>query len=255
MSPLFDVEGKVCLVTGSSRGIGRATVWRLAEAGARVTVSSRKAEACERVAAEINAAFGDGAAIAVPCNVSQKDQLQALVERTREAFGPIDVAVANAGTNPHFGPSETLEDGAFLKIFQTNVMAVHWLFHLVLPEMRARRQGRLIVISSNSAFMGQTALGPYSISKAADLQLVRNFSKEFGPEGITVNAVAPGLIRTDMSRALWENPEILEGATQGSDLRRIGEPDEIAGAVLFLASPAAAFMTGQCLVADGGVVC
>jgi NAD(P)-dependent dehydrogenase (short-subunit alcohol dehydrogenase family) len=254
VSPLFDVRGKVCLVTGSTRGIGKAMVWRLAEAGARVTVSSRKAEACEQVASEINAAFGDGSAIAVPCNASDKAQLQTLVDQTREAFGPIDVAIANAGTNPHFGPSETLQDSAFLKILQTNLVAVHWLFHMVLPEMRARRQGRLIVTSSNSAFMGQTALGAYSISKAADLQLVRNFSKEFGPEGITVNAIAPGLVRTDMSRALWEDPEILRGATQGSDLRRIGEPDEIAGLALFLASPASGFMTGQCLVADGGVV-
>lgn len=247
---LFDLKGKVAIITGSSRGIGRAIALRMAEQGAKVVVSSRKAEACETVAGEIRAAGGE--AIVVPCNVSDKAQLQALVDATLKQWGRIDILVCNAAVNPFFGPSKDIPDEAFDKIMAVNIKSNHWLANMVAPGMAERGDGAIIVISSVGGLFGSNTLGAYGISKAADMQLVRNLAVEWGPQNVRANCIAPGLIRTDFARALWENPDIAKKATKGYALRRIGEPDEIAGAAVFLGSAAGRFMTGQTMVIDGG---
>lgn len=247
---LFDLRDKVAIITGSSRGIGRAIALRLAEHGARVVVSSRKAEACEKVADEIRQAGGQ--AIVVPCNVSDKAQLQALVDATVKQWGRVDILVCNAAVNPFFGPSKDIPDDAFDKIMAVNIKSNHWLANMVAPGMAERGDGAIIVISSVGGLFGSNTLGAYGISKAADMQLVRNLAVEWGPQNVRANCIAPGLIRTDFARALWENPDIAKKATKGYALRRIGEPDEIAGAAVFLSSAAGRFMTGQTMVIDGG---
>jgi len=247
---LFDLSNKVAIITGSSRGIGRAIAIRMAQHGAKVVISSRKAEACEKVAAEIKDAGGE--AIVVPCNVSDKAQLQALVDATVKQWGRVDVLVCNAAVNPFFGPSKDIPDDAFDKIMAVNIKSNHWLANMVAPGMAERGSGTIIVISSVGGLFGSNTLGAYGISKAADMQLVRNLAVEWGPQNVRANCIAPGLVRTDFARALWENPEIAKKATKGYALRRIGEPDEIAGAAVFLASAAGQFMTGQTMVIDGG---
>jgi NAD(P)-dependent dehydrogenase (short-subunit alcohol dehydrogenase family) len=251
---LFDLSGKVALVTGSSKGIGEAIVKRLAEHGARVIVSSRKADACALVAAEINEKFGRGKEVAraIPCNISYKEQLEALVKGARDAFGRIDILVCNAAVNPYFGAMAGCPDDAFDKIMGANVRSNFWLANLVLPEMAARKDGVVIIVSSIGGLKGSSLLGVYGISKAADFQLARNIAVEYGPHNVRANAIAPGLIKTHFAKALWENEEILKATNAGTPLRRIGMPDEIAGAAVFLASPAGAYMTGQALVVDGG---
>ncbi|HWE06408.1 MAG TPA: SDR family oxidoreductase [Rhizomicrobium sp.] len=249
---LFDLTGKVALVTGSTRGIGEAIVHRLAEHGAKVVVSSRKADACERVAAAINKARGGDVALPVPCNINYKEQLQALVAATRAKWQRIDVLVCNAAINPYFGPQMEMTDDAFDKIMGANVRSNHWLCQLVIPEMAERREGSVVIVSSIGGLRGSPVIGAYCISKAADMQLARNLAVEYGPQNVRVNCIAPGLVKTDFARALWENPEILKRSTSGAPLRRIGEADEIAGAAVFLASKAGAFMTGQTIVIDGG---
>ncbi|SRR5579885_792796 len=250
---LFDLEGKVALVTGSTKGIGEAIAHRLAEHGANVVVSSRKADACARVADAINKACGREAAIPVPCNINYKEQLQNLVAQTHTKWGKIDVLVCNAALNPYFGPGMNIPDEAFDKIMGANVRSNHWLCQMVLPEMVERNDGSIIIVSSIGGLRGSPVIGAYCISKAADFQLARNIAVEYGPHNIRANCIAPGLIKTDFARALWENPEILKRSTANAPLRRIGEPDEIAGAAVFLASRAGAFMTGQAIVIDGGV--
>lgn len=249
---LFDLTGKIALVTGSTRGIGEAIVRRLAEHGAKVVVSSRKADACERVASAINDAYGGDVALPVPCNINYKHQLEDLVATTRTKWGRIDVLVCNAALNPYFGPQLDMPDEAFDKIMAANVRSNHWLCQLVVPEMAGRRDGAVIIVSSIGGLKGSSVIGAYCISKAADFQLARNLAVEYGPMNIRVNCIAPGLIRTDFARALWENPDILKASTSDTPLRRIGEPDEIAGAAVFLASKAGSFMTGQVIVIDGG---
>jgi NAD(P)-dependent dehydrogenase (short-subunit alcohol dehydrogenase family) len=249
---LFDLSGKVALVTGSTKGIGEAIVHRLAEHGAKVVVSSRKADACEKVAADINKARGAKVAAPIPCNINYKEQLQNLVAETRKTFGKIDVLVCNAALNPYFGPQMDIPDDAFDKIMGANVRSNHWLCQLVLPEMVERKDGSIIIVSSIGGLRGSAVLGAYCISKAADFQLARNIAVEYGPHNIRANCIAPGLIKTDFAKALWDNPEILKRSTAGAPLRRIGDPDEIAGAAVFLASKAGAFTTGQSVVIDGG---
>lgn len=249
---LFDLTGKVAIITGSSRGIGKAIAERMAQHGAKVTISSRKAGPCEEVAEAINAAHGEGTAIAVPANISSKDDLQRLVDETRAAFGKVDILVCNAASNPYFGPMSGISDDQFRKILDNNVIANNWLISMVTPEMEERKDGAIIIVSSIGGLRGNVVIGAYNISKAADFQLARNLAHELGPHNIRVNCIAPGLIKTDFARALWENPEILKRSTEGVPLRRIGEPDEIAGAAVFLASPAGTFMTGQAIVVDGG---
>jgi NAD(P)-dependent dehydrogenase (short-subunit alcohol dehydrogenase family) len=253
---LFDLSGKVALVTGSTKGIGEAIVHRLAEHGAKVVVSSRKPDACERVAAEVSQAFGNGRDIAVPipCNIGYKDQIEQLVSQARGRFGRIDILVCNAAVNPHFGPQMAVSDSAFDKTMSVNVHSNHWLCQLVLPEMVERRDGSIIVISSIAGLRATLGLGIYGLSKAADFQLARNIAVEYGPYNIRANCIAPGLVKTDFARALWENPDILQRSTERAPMRRMGEPDEIAGAAVFLASKASGFMTGQTIIIDGGVM-
>ena len=253
MRDLFDLSGRVAIVTGSSRGIGRAIVARLAEHGAKVVVSSRKAPACEEAVQAINVKLGREAAIPIPANISSKEELQRLVDATLKAFGRIDILVCNAASNPYYGPMSGIEDDQFRKILENNVIANNWLMQMAAPGMIERKDGAIILVSSIGGLKGSPVIGAYNISKAADLQLARNLAVEWGPHNIRVNCIAPGLVRTDFARALWENPDILKSVTRASPLRRIGEPDEIAGAAVFLASPAASFMTGQTIVVDGGI--
>jgi NAD(P)-dependent dehydrogenase (short-subunit alcohol dehydrogenase family) len=252
MANLFDLSGKTAVVTGSSRGIGKAIAHRLAEHGANVVVSSRKPDACAAAVAEINAAVGRDAAIAIPANIAAKEALQNLVNETERAFGAIDILVCNAASNPYFGPMGAMSDEQFTKILQNNIVSNHWLIQMAAPAMRDRKDGSIIIISSIGGLRGTEVLGAYAISKAADMQLARNLAGEFGPDNVRVNTIAPGLIKTDFARALWDNPEILKRATERAPLRRIGEPDEIAGMAVFLASRAGAFTTGQTFVIDGG---
>ena len=249
---LFDMTGQVALITGSSRGIGKAIAEEMAEQGAKVVISSRKQDACEAVAAELNAKYGAGTAIAVAANISSKDALQHLVDETRRAFGKITALVCNAASNPYYGPASGIEDEQFRKIMDNNILSNHWLINMVAPEMMERGEGSVTIISSIGGLKGSTVIGAYCISKAADMQMARNLADEFGPKGVRVNCIAPGLIRTDFARALWENPDTLARSTARSPLRRIGEPEEIAGAAVFLASRAGAFTTGQTFVIDGG---
>jgi NAD(P)-dependent dehydrogenase (short-subunit alcohol dehydrogenase family) len=248
---LFDLSGKVAIVTGSTKGIGRAIAERLAEHGAKVAISSRKAAMCEEVAAAINAKH-PGAAIAVPANISSKDDLQRLVDETRTAFGKVDILVCNAASNPYYGPMKGLSDEAFRKILDNNIVSNHWLIHMVAPEMGARKDGAIVIVSSIGGLRGSGLLGAYAISKAADMQLARNLAQELSPDNIRVNCIAPGLVKTDFARALWDTHEAEHRASFATPLRRLGEPDDIAGAAVFLASRAGAWMTGQTIVVDGG---
>lgn len=250
---LFDLSGKVAIVTGSSRGIGQAIAEEYADHGARVVITSRNIEPCEAVAAGINAKH-PGAAIAVSASLSSKESLQAMVDAGRAAFGPIDILVCNAASNPHYGPMETISDEALRKTLDHNIVAQHWLITMVAPEMRARQSGSIILVSSIGGLRGSTILGAYAITKAADIQMVKNLAREFGPANVRINAIAPGLVKTDFARALWENPDNLKASVSNACLGRIGEPREIAGAAVFLGSNAASFMTGQTMVLDGGVV-
>ena len=224
----------------------------MAEHGAKVVISSRKQDACDEVAHAINAQHGDERAIAVAANISSKDDLQNLVDETRKAFGRIDVLVCNAASNPYYGPMAGISDEQFRKILENNVIANHWLISMVAPEMLERGEGSIIIVSSIGGLTSSTMIGAYNISKAADFQLARNLAAEFGPKGVRVNCIAPGLVKTDFARALWENPDTLKAVTRSTPLRRIGEPHEIAGAAVYLASPASTFMTGQAMIVDGG---
>ena len=249
---LFDMTGQVALITGSSRGIGKAIAEEMAVHGAKVVISSRKQDACDAVAAEINARHGAGTAIAVAANISAKDALQNLVDETRKVFGKVTALVCNAASNPYYGPAAGIADDQFRKIMDNNILSNHWLIHMVAPEMTARGEGSITIISSIGGLKGSTVIGAYCISKAADMQMARNLADEFGPQGVRINCIAPGIIRTDFARALWENPDTLARSTARSPLRRIGEPEEIAGAAVFLASRAGGFTTGQTFVIDGG---
>lgn len=249
---LFDMTGQVAIITGSSRGIGKAIAEEMAVQGAKVVISSRKQDACNAVAAEINARHGEGTAIAIAANISSKESLQALVDETRKSFGKITTLVCNAASNPYYGPALGITDEQFRKILDNNILSNHWLVSMVAPEMLERGEGSITIISSIGGLKGSPIIGAYGISKAADMQMARNFATEFGSRGVRVNCIAPGLIRTDMARALWEEPETLKKSTAAAALKRIGEPPEIAGAVVFLASRAGAFTTGQTIVCDGG---
>jgi NAD(P)-dependent dehydrogenase (short-subunit alcohol dehydrogenase family) len=250
---LFDLTGKVALITGSSRGIGRAIALRMAEHGARVVVSSRKQDACQAVVDEIAATHGPDRAVAIAASISSKDALETLVRKTESHFGVIDILVCNAASNPYFGPLAGIGDDQFRKILDNNILSNHWLIQLTAPKMIERRDGAIIIVSSIGGLKGSPSIGAYNVSKAADMQLARNYAVEYGPHNVRVNCIAPGLVRTDFARALWEDPATLKAATRTAPLRRIGEPDEIAGAAVFLASAAGHFVTGQVLVVDGGV--
>ena len=250
-SSLFDLSGKVALITGSSRGIGRAIAEAMAESGAKVVISGRKAESCQAAATEMTAR--GHAVLAVPGNVSSKDDLQRLVDTTLAKWGRIDILVCNAGINPVYGPLTSVSDAAFDKVMGTNVRSTFWLCNMVIPQMAARHDGAVILMASIAGLRGNSVIGTYGISKAAEMQLARNLALEWGPQNIRVNAIAPGIVKTEFARALWEDEERLKRVEAMAPLRRIGEPREIAGIAVFLASAAGTFVTGQTIVADGGV--
>jgi NAD(P)-dependent dehydrogenase (short-subunit alcohol dehydrogenase family) len=249
---LFNLRGKGAIVTGSSRGIGRAIAEALATQGANVVISSRKAPACEAVADAINAEHGAGRAVALPANISSRDELAALAAGAIATFHRIDILVCNAASNPYYGPLSGIRDEQFRKVLDNNILANHWLIQLVAPQMIERRDGSIIIISSIGGLHGSAVIGAYNISKAADFQLARNLAVEFGPHNVRVNCIAPGLVKTDFARALWDNPQTLERTLAKTPLRRIGQPEDIAGAAVFLASDQASFITGQVVVVDGG---
>ncbi len=246
----FRLDGQVALITGSSRGIGKAIAQQLARAGAKVVISSRKLDACEAVRDEIKAEGHE--AIAVACNVGKREELEALVARTLDTWGRIDVLVANAAVNPHYGPLATISEDAWNKVLGSNLTATLHLANRVLPQMAERGKGSMILLSSVSAFLGTALLGAYAVSKAAEAQLARNLAVEWGRKGIRVNAIAPGVIETDFAKALWENPEARRMIENGNCIGRLGQPEDVAGLAVFLASDAASFITGQTLLVDGG---
>jgi len=250
MTP-FDLTNKVAIITGSSRGIGRSIAETMAGLGAKVVVSSRRAEACESVAVAIRERGGE--ATVIPCNVSRKNEVEALVAGTLAHYGRIDILVCNAAVNPVFGPLAQLSDEAFDKIMGANVKSNIWLANLVIPGMAARGGGAVVIISSIGGLRGSDMLGAYGISKAADFALARALAVEWGPRNVRVNCIAPGLVKTDFARALWEDEARLAVRTARTPLRRIGLPEEIGPIAAFLASPAASFITGEIIVADGGV--
>ncbi|MCC5859442.1 MAG: SDR family oxidoreductase [Ectothiorhodospiraceae bacterium] len=247
---MFDLNGKVALITGSSRGIGRSIAEVYARHGAKVVISSRKPEPCRDVAEAIRADGGE--AIAIPCHIGRREELQTLVDKTLETWGQIDILVCNAATNPVYGPMSEISEEAFDKIMATNVKSTWQLCNRVIPQMAERKDGAVILLSSIAGLRGSLTIGTYGMSKAAEAGLARNLALEWGPSNIRVNAIAPGLIRTDFAKALWEDPERLERVENRTPLRRIGEPEDIAGVALFLASRAGAYVTGQTIVADGG---
>ncbi len=249
---LFDMSGKVALITGSTKGIGRAIAEALAAHGAKVVISSRKQAKCEEVAGAIKAEGGE--AVAIPCNVSRVEHLRALVDATIKHWGGIDTLVCNAAVNPHIGPMSTITDEAYDKIMNTNVKNNLWLCNMVLPGMAERGGGAVIIVSSVGGFKGHGMIGVYNISKAADLQLARNLAVEWGPKGIRANCICPAVVKTDMARALWDDPEVQKQLTEVYPLRRLGEPEDIAGAAVFLASRAGAWTTGQGIIVDGGIL-
>ena len=248
---LFDLTGKVAIVTGPRAGIGKAIAERLAEHGAKVVISSRKAGPCEEVAAAINAEH-PGAAIAVPANISSKDDLQRLVDETRKAFGKVDILVCNAASNPYYGPMSGISDDAFRKILDNNIVSNNWLINMVAPEMKERKDGAIVIISSIGGLRGTAVIGAYAISKAADMQLARNLAQELSPDNIRVNCIAPGPGQDRLRQAPCGTRRGRAPLQPHTPLRRLGEPDDIAGAAVFLASRAGAWMTGQTVVIDGG---
>ncbi|MBM4220375.1 MAG: SDR family oxidoreductase [Gammaproteobacteria bacterium] len=248
---MFELTGKVAIITGSSRGIGRSIAENMARAGARVVISSRKADACSATADAIRSAGGE--AIAVPCNISDKEQLRALVDKTLAEWGRIDILVCNAAVNPYFGPMSGMPDDAYDKIMNSNVRSNFWLCNMAAPHLVAGGDGSIVIVSSIGGNPRSGSLAVYGMSKAADFSLVKSLAIEWGPKGVRANCIAPGLIKTDMSRALWENPKLLKNVEEGTPVRRIGLPDDIGGVAVFLASKAAAYLTGQTIVVDGGI--
>jgi NAD(P)-dependent dehydrogenase (short-subunit alcohol dehydrogenase family) len=248
---LFDLSGKVALVTGATRGIGRSIAEELARAGARIALCSRKIEACEQAESELTQLGFD--VLARPCNVSRREELQGLVDAAAARWGGIDIVVANAASNPYYGPLTGIADDAFDKILADNLKSVLWLAAMTLPGMAKRGGGSFILVGSIGGILANTVIGAYGISKAAGHHLVRNLAAEWGPKNVRVNAIAPGLVRTEFARALWEDEKRRADRIAATPLRRLGEPRDIGGIAVFLASPAAAFITGQCIVADGGV--
>ncbi len=247
---IFDLQGKVAIVTGSSRGIGKSIAEQLARAGASVMVSSRKRDAAEAVAEALR---GEGlSALAIAANISRLDDVDALVATTRKEFGPIDILVCNAASNPYYGPTTGLTDEVFAKVMHNNVLSAIWLCNRVRPDMAAKRDGAIVLVSSIGGLHGSAVIGAYNLSKAADMQLARNLAVEFGPDNIRVNCIAPGVVRTDFARAIHEDPAVRVMVESELPLRRIGEPDDIGGIAVMLASRAGAYITGQAIVVDGG---
>ena len=249
---LFNLKNKSILVTGSSKGIGKAIAYQCAEHGAKVIISSRKLDICEQTAKEINTKLGTEVAYAIPANISDDNQIENLVNETRKKIGKIDVLICNAATNPFMGSMLDMPIEKFDKVMHNNIRSNQILCNLVLPEMISKEDGSIIIISSIAAIKGSPILGAYNISKAADVMIVKNIAAEFGHKNIRANSIAPGLIKTDFAKALWENPDILKTVLSSTPMQRIGVPDEIAGVAVMLASKAGNYINGQTIVVDGG---
>ena len=249
---LFNLKNKSILITGSSRGIGKSIAHQCALHGANVIISSRKIDACKNTANEINKDIGNEVAFPISASISDEEQLINLVEQTRKKLGKIDVLVCNAATNPFMGSMLDMPSDKFDKVMNNNIKSNQILCNLVLPEMIDREDGAIIIISSIAAIKGSPILGAYNISKAADVMIVKNIAAEFGHKNIRANSIAPGLIKTDFAKALWENPDILKTVLNSTPMQRIGEPDEIAGVAVMLASNAGNYINGQTIVVDGG---
>lgn len=247
---LFDLTGKVAVITGSTRGIGRGIAEQFARRGASVVISSRKADICEEVRDAIVAT--GRTATAIPCNISDKSQLAALVDGTVTAYGGIDIVVCNAAVNPYFGPLANITDDQYDKIMNSNVRSNLWLCNMALPHVAARGGGACIIISSIAGLKGSRLLGAYGLSKAADFQLARNLAVEWGPKNVRVNAIAPGVIKTDFAKALYEDPKMEAFVTKQYPIGRLGVVDDVSGVAVMLASRAGAFISGQGIVVDGG---
>jgi len=246
----FSLEGKIAIVTGSTRGIGRAAVRMLARRGATVVVSSRKPDACAAVCAEL---LAEGLrAIAVPAHVGRKEECCRLVEETVSRLGRLDIVVANAAVNPVFEAVSRLEDDAWHKVIDTNLTGAWHLARHALPAIADQAGGAMVFVSSINGQFAVPQSGAYGVSKAGIEQLTRQLAIEWGDRNIRVNAVAPGTTRTDMIRALTEDPSFVAAVEARTPLRRIGEPEDVAAAILFLASDAARHITGQILTVDGG---
>ena len=250
---LFNLKNKSFLITGSSKGIGKAIAFEAAKEGAKVIISSRKINICNKTANEINEHVGTEVAFPIAANIGDESQLKDLVSETNKTLGKIDVLVCNAATNPFMGSMEDIPSEVFDKIMHNNVKSNHILTNLVLPQMKERNDGVIIIISSVGGLKGSSILGAYNMSKAADIMMVKNLASEYGQFNIRANAIAPGLIKTDFAKALWENPEILKRVTSTVPMRRIGKPNEIAGIALMLASESGSYINGQTLVVDGGM--
>jgi NAD(P)-dependent dehydrogenase (short-subunit alcohol dehydrogenase family) len=251
MQDPFRLDGKVAIITGSSRGIGRASAETMARLGAKVVISGRKAEPCEEVAAAIKAEGGE--AIAIPCNISRREEVEALVAQTKAQWGRVDILVCNAAVNPAYGPMGDLTDEAFDKIMGSNVKSTLWFCNLVMPDMAKQGGGAVVIVSSIAGLRASPMIGAYGISKAADFALARNLAVEYGPHNVRINCLAPGLIKTDFAKALWDDEKAAARRNAATPLRRIGLPEEMGPVVAFLAGPASSFITGQVIVADGGV--
>ncbi len=247
---LFGLSGRVAVITGSSKGIGRAIALECAKMGASAVVSSRKIAACEAVVSEIEAAGGKATAFA--CNVGVKSELEALVAHAMREYGRIDILIPNAAINPVYGPSSEVSDETWNKVLTSNLTSTHWLCQMVLPGMAERGGGSVILLSSIVSTVGAAKIGIYAISKAAEAQLARNLAVEWGGRGIRVNSIAPGVIKTDFAKALYENPKAAAAIANLTCLKRLGEPEDIAGVAVFLASDAARYITGQLILVDGG---
>lgn len=252
MSNMFDLTGRVAVLTGASKGMGLAMATGLAEQGATVVISSRKQDQLDEAAEQINQAVGAERAIGVACNIGYKEQLQALVDITRDRAGPIDIVIGNAGVNPYYGPTSEIPDDAYHKTMNANVLSNLWLAKMAVPDMVEKGRGSMMFTSSIGAFMPSTMLGTYAMSKLALIGLVRNLAAEFGPKGVRFNAICPGLVRTDFARELWDNPEVADRIKKDIPLRRLGEAEDFKGVATFLASDASRYMTGQALTVCGG---
>jgi NAD(P)-dependent dehydrogenase (short-subunit alcohol dehydrogenase family) len=246
----FSVKGKTALVTGGGRGIGKAISYRLAGAGANVVIASRKIENLEETAREFASLVGR--TVPVACHVGRKEDLEALVARVESEFGPVDILVNNSATNIGQGPSLELTDEALLKTAEINVLACHRLVRLTVPKMIERGSGSVINIASIAGLRPQTGGLAYSFTKAGLIMMTKVWAAEFGAHNVRVNAIAPGLIQTDFSEYFWKDPERRESIKQGQPIPRIGQPEEVGGLALYLASEESSFVTGQCFVVDGG---
>jgi NAD(P)-dependent dehydrogenase (short-subunit alcohol dehydrogenase family) len=247
---IFDLTGKVAIVTGSTRGIGFASAKCMAAHGARVVISGRKPEGCDRAAAAIREAGGE--ALTVPCNIGRKDEVRNLVDTTLAQWGRIDIVMANAAIHPWTGSMLDVPDATVDKFMQVNVQSNLWLAQMTIPGMIERGYGRFIVVASLVGLLGDATAGTYGLTKAADMQLVRNMAMEFADKGVCANCIAPGTFKTEMARSQWEDPQLVAWYEQRNPSKRFGDVDEIAGLAVMLASRAGGYINGQTIAVDGG---